>query len=359
MGIDYVLPVNLIRHYKPSVDMNMVPVADVPPQDIEPWQAAMERLWSDRAHWEELAGQSREAALRYARNLDVRPFEQFLLQLLRKPHKAAPVAMTEDKRKLLALRLKQKAAAKPVNPWFAGAEDVQVGKPVLLCLPWAGAGTTTYRQWSDAFADGATVVAVRLPGRESRAAEPPFTDLYSLIDALGPLVLPLARDRKFVVFGHSMGAGVSYELVRWLDRQGAKPSALIVSSARAPQIRTDPPPDTEMTDDQLLITLRKLGGIPANVLDSPALLRLVLPVLRADTRMYRHWIWKPGPPLDVPLVAYAGSRDPNLPVDAVMAWSQQTSATFRGREFAAGHFSFQTQPEEFLSALREDVTSVL
>ena len=359
MGIDYVLPVNVIRHYKPSVDMNMVPVADVPPQDIEPWQVAMERLWSDRAHWEEIAGQSREAALRYAHNLNVRPFEQFLLQLLRKPHKAAPATMTDEKRKLLALRLRQKAAAKPANPWFAGAEDVQVGKPVLLCLPWAGAGTTTYRQWTDAFASRATVVAVRLPGREGRTAEPPFTDLYSLIDALGPVVLPLVTDRKFVVFGHSMGAGLSYELVRWLDRDGVKPSALIVSSARAPQFRTGPPPAVEVSDDELLDSLRKLGGIPASVLDSPTMLRLVLPALRADTHLYRQWVWRPGPSLNVPLVAYAGSRDPNLSVEAVMAWSEQTSVAFRGREFAAGHFSFQTQPEEFMAALRGDVASVL
>ena len=86
------------------------------------------------------------------------------MQVLRKPHKAAPVALTDEKRRLLALRLKQKAAAKPSNPWLAGAEDVQVGKPVLLCLPWAGAGTTTYRQWnelSDAFAAALVSLGVR------------------------------------------------------------------------------------------------------------------------------------------------------------------------------------------------------
>ena len=37
LGVDYLLPVNPIRRYKPFVDTNMVPVAEVPPQNIDPW----------------------------------------------------------------------------------------------------------------------------------------------------------------------------------------------------------------------------------------------------------------------------------------------------------------------------------
>lgn len=361
MGIDYVLPVNVIRHYRPSVDMNMVPVADVPPQDIVPWQAALGRLWSDSAHWEEIAGQSREAALRYARNLSVRPFEQYLLQILRKPKKAPPSAsLSDEKRKLLALRLKQKAAAKPANPWFAGAEDVQIGKPILLCLPWAGAGTGTYRQWRDAMQDVATVVAVRLPGRETRVSESPFTRIGELVDALGPAVQSLVGDRRFVLFGHSMGAGTAYELARWLSEHGGpSPSGLIVSAAKAPQFRTTAAIAPALSDEELIERLRRLGGIPSDVLDSPAVLSMLLPVLRADTSLYRQWVWQPSAPLQVPLFAYAGASDPNLQVDDVMVWREQTTASFRGREFPAGHFAFQTVPEEFMAALREDVSAAL
>ena len=43
LGVDYLLPVNPIRSYRPVVDMNMVPIADVPPQDTRPWLQALER----------------------------------------------------------------------------------------------------------------------------------------------------------------------------------------------------------------------------------------------------------------------------------------------------------------------------
>ena len=81
LGVDYLLPVNPIRSYKPVVDMNMVPVAEVPPQNIGPWVKALERLLGDRDHWQDLSRRSRRAALEYAANLNVLPFESFLEEL--------------------------------------------------------------------------------------------------------------------------------------------------------------------------------------------------------------------------------------------------------------------------------------
>src|SRR4029079_10417546 len=51
LGVDYLIPVNPVRQYKPAVDRNMVPVAEVPPQDATPWVAALNRLHSNRDHW--------------------------------------------------------------------------------------------------------------------------------------------------------------------------------------------------------------------------------------------------------------------------------------------------------------------
>ncbi|HYP15534.1 MAG TPA: glycosyltransferase family 4 protein, partial [Bryobacteraceae bacterium] len=58
LGVDYLIPVNPILHYKATVDANMVPVAEVPPQDIAPWEAALRRLITDRAHYDQLSAES-------------------------------------------------------------------------------------------------------------------------------------------------------------------------------------------------------------------------------------------------------------------------------------------------------------
>ena len=66
MGVPYLVPVRPIERYQAQVDEQMVPVAEVPAQDIGPWQEALERLITDRAHYEEISRASRRAALNYA-----------------------------------------------------------------------------------------------------------------------------------------------------------------------------------------------------------------------------------------------------------------------------------------------------
>jgi hypothetical protein len=61
LGVDYLIPITPITHYQPQLDMNMVPVADVPPQNVSPWEQTLRRLVTDRAHFEELSAQSRRA----------------------------------------------------------------------------------------------------------------------------------------------------------------------------------------------------------------------------------------------------------------------------------------------------------
>src|SRR5664280_180261 len=78
MGVPYLLPVNPIARYHAQLDEQMTPVADAPPQDIAPWRTALERLLCDRTHYQEVSDASRAAALAYAANLSVAPFEALL-----------------------------------------------------------------------------------------------------------------------------------------------------------------------------------------------------------------------------------------------------------------------------------------
>lgn len=117
LGMDYLLPVNPVARYRPMVDELMVPAVEIPPQDVRPWAAVLERLLTDRAHYEQLAAESRLAALDYARNLNAVPFEAYLEKVLQSPRRRAgtrrqnvraPLSpLSGDRRRLLALRLKR------------------------------------------------------------------------------------------------------------------------------------------------------------------------------------------------------------------------------------------------------------
>ncbi len=187
MGCDYLLPVRTIERYRPQLDEQMVPVADVPPQDIGPWQAALEELLSDPARYARLSEQSRAAALAYLKNLNVGPFETLLERTVAQPKHAAarapepqPESLTDklspEKRRLLALRLRKARPAK-TDAWFPGADAAPEGALRLFCFPPAGGGALLFHHWSRALPAGIAVCPARLPGREGRAAERPYQDM--------------------------------------------------------------------------------------------------------------------------------------------------------------------------------------
>ncbi len=364
LGVDYLLPVNPVRHYTSAVDEHMVPVAEVPPQNLDPWVRVLEHILTDRPHYEELSAVSRMAALRYLEGATVLAFEAYLEKLLLTPKRtrpaAGPTGLSMEKRKLLELRLQKTAGqGAPGNPWIEKDQGpVQAADLFrLFCFPFAGGGTLTYRNWRKDL-PGVALFPIRLPGRESRIDEPPIESMDALVAALIESLSPMF-DRPFAFYGHSMGAIVAFEVIRALRLAGAAlPRALIVSGARAPQFRLNYNPPPEPAEELLIEELKKLQGMTAGVLENPQLRRLALTSLRADARLYRNYVYQPGEPLAIPIFAYGGASDPNVKREHVQAWERQTTAPFLMREFSGGHFFIQESRPEFIEKLREDIASL-
>jgi surfactin synthase thioesterase subunit/glycosyltransferase involved in cell wall biosynthesis len=367
LGVDYLLPVRPIRAYRREVDEQMVPVAEVPEQDLGPWEKALRRLLADRPHYEQLSRLSRERALAYAEGLSVAPFEGYLEQVVRSPHQPisaqapapAPSALeslSPERRHLLALRLgKKEVAPRALDPWFPSAEATARAGLRLYAFPHAGAGASAFRGWAQALPQEVAVCPVRLPGRESRLEETPVRRMELLVSALGEAIRPHLNHR-FAFFGHSMGAVIAFELARWLrSRSQPLPAALLVSGARAPQFRLGYVPPPEPSEEDFLKELDRLEGLPAEVRENKDLLRIVLPALLADTALYRNYVYTAEAPLPCPIRAYGGSEDPHIRREHLEAWALQTTGGFALRILPGGHLFLETFREEFLAVLSADL----
>ncbi|MET9971548.1 alpha/beta fold hydrolase, partial [Streptomyces sp. NPDC006356] len=150
---------------------------------------------------------------------------------------------------------------------------------------------------------------------------------------------------------HSMGAVVAFEVARRLQAQGRPgPDALVVSGRRAPTLRRDE--SVHQRDDAGLVEeLRFLGGSQNEALTDPEILRMALPVVRADYRAVETYTYSPGPRLACPITALVGDDDPKVSVTEADAWREQTTAGFDLHVFSGGHF--------FLAEHREQVTTRL
>ena len=351
LGVDYLLPVRPIEKYQPQLDEQMVPVAEVPPQDVRPWHAALARLLEDRAHYETLARASRQAALSYAAELSVEPFEALLEEVAAQPRVAHAAAgavpqsaldrLSPDKRKLLELRLRKMSGAV-----FAAADNVSPGTLRLFCFPHAGGGAASFNRWAEVLPPSVAVVPARPPKRN---------EMGEVVAALADAIVPYLTE-PFAFFGHSMGAVIAFELARSLRRRNRPlPRLLVASAARAPQFRRGHVPPPEPGETEFVDELRRLEGVPEEVLDNAALMRILLPALRADTALYRNYVYSEEPPLDCPIRAYGGEDDPNVRLEHLESWASQTTSSFAVRRFPGGHFFPQTARAEFLAALARDL----
>jgi len=221
----------------------------------------------------------------------------------------------------------------------------------LFCFPYAGGGSQVFRRWADYMPPTVELCPVELPGRGSRIMEPYFTRLPPLIEALAEGIVPYL-DRPFAFFGHSMGALISFELARRLRRDAREgPVHLFVSGRGAPQLRLDDPPVHALSESELMERLRELDGTPEEVLSNTELMRLVLPVLRADFAVCETYVYHAEPPLDCSITAFGGLKDGSVPREALEAWREQTRSFFTLYMFPGNHFFLNEDLPMFLHTL--------
>ncbi|GAA2317166.1 alpha/beta fold hydrolase [Streptomyces kunmingensis] len=239
---------------------------------------------------------------------------------------------------------------RPVSapPLVLDADAVQ-----LFCLPHAGAGASAYRDWPDALAPGIEVIPVQLPGRESRHREPARRSAAELVGELtGPLASRAGPD--YALFGHSMGALLSYELAHALSALGKPPRHLFVSGLGGPHLPFVGPLLHEKTDAELITAVAAMEGTSAEVLAVPELVELLLPLLRADLTVWETYEPRPRASLrvPVPITALGGRQDPGVGLDRLGAWQELTSAGFRAEVFDGGHFYHHDAPDEVAAVVR-------
>jgi medium-chain acyl-[acyl-carrier-protein] hydrolase len=208
----------------------------------------------------------------------------------------------------------------------------------LFCLPGAGGSAASFRGWSARLPSEIEVFGVQLPGRGHLVAEPPYRGMRALVLDLAAAMKGLL-DRPFMLFGHSMGALVAFELARQLRRVDAvTPIALFAAACPAPQLPRRQKPLHALPSAQLWAEIRRLGGTPDPVLQSDDLMAMLEPALRADLAICETYEYLDDRPLDCPLTVIAGADDDDVSAAELEAWRTQTSSSFRVEMLRGGHF---------------------
>ncbi len=232
----------------------------------------------------------------------------------------------------------------------------------LFCFPYAGGGRSIFRPWLDTqgmLPAEVDICPVYLPGRESRLREPLFTRLPPLVEALSHALEPFL-DVPFAFFGHSMGALISFELARYLRRiHHLGPAHLLISSHRAPQLPDSNIPFHDLPEPELIDLLSRLGGTPQAILQHEELMKVILPILRADFELCETNVYTPEPPLDCPISVFGGEQDTMVSVQELEPWQVQTQRSFSLHLLPGDHFFLHSQQDRLLQALSQELTHTM
>jgi pyochelin biosynthetic protein PchC len=237
--------------------------------------------------------------------------------------------------------------------WLRQFHPAAPSAPVMVALPHAGGSASYFFELSKALSPAVDVRAVQYPGRQDRFDEEFARSVGEVVDRLAPAVGELRRTgRDVIVFGHSMGAVVGFELARHLEtRQGAGATGLVISARPAPS-RLSPSAVHLLDDDALAEEMKKTGGAGAELLDDEDLRDLVLPLLRADLMLAETYVYEPGPPLTCPILTLCGDADPTVTPEAMGHWATHTTGPVRQVTVSGGHFPFDGDPSVLVTEVR-------
>ena len=228
----------------------------------------------------------------------------------------------------------------------------------VFCFPYAGGGASIVRTWPAPVPASLEICSFELPGREDRLREAPFDRLDVLVQVLLSVLRPYL-DKPFALFGHSMGALISYELACQLSqRYGMSPIHLFVAGRHAPHV-----PDVETPLHHLAASLflaevrQRYDGIPEAVWQDAEFMTMMLPLLRADFTLIETYTHRMNDALPSAISAFGGLEDASVSQQDLLAWREQTRGAFKLCMLPGDHFFLNQDASPLLAAIAQDLAN--
>ncbi|AJY38230.1 thioesterase domain protein (plasmid) [Burkholderia humptydooensis] len=211
-----------------------------------------------------------------------------------------------------------------------------------------------FRGWPERFPATVDVRPLHPPGRGRRFHDALLYRLDEMADEVTEAITPLL-DLPYALFGHSMGASMAFEVAQRLKaRRLPQPACLVVSARGAPHLTGNAPPIHDLPDDRFLDEVMRMNGTPPDVMAEPDIVKMILPILRADFEAIETYRPKSRPPLDCRLVALGGRDEPGS-VDAVNSWQAYATGGFRGELVPGGHFFLRDRGTRLFDILNDEL----
>ncbi|NIG56801.1 thioesterase II family protein [Chitinophaga sp. Cy-1792] len=221
-------------------------------------------------------------------------------------------------------------------------------KAQLFLLHFAGGNSYSFRfleRWLPDF----ELVPLELPGRGKRIGEPLLREFTLAVRDIFRQVTARYNNGHFLLYGHSMGAYLALSVTSMLEKTGRMPACLIVSGNAGPGMY-DPQRRYLMEREPFITELKRLGGIPPEILENEELFNFFDPVLRADFEIAERNNAAATGAVNTPLFAMMGSQEEKSA--EIDNWRKFTRSRFGYRILEGNHFFIHDHPQQVADIIR-------
>lgn len=219
----------------------------------------------------------------------------------------------------------------------------------LFCLPYAGGSKYAYREYEKLSPPFLNIIPLEYPGRGARTKEPFISDVHGLVDDLYTQIRHSLKDRRYALYGHSMGGVIAFLLARKIiDNNGPPPVHLFITGTYGPSSGKRGQKKYHLLDrDAFIEAVKKLGGLPETLLENSELMLFFEPILRSDFKANETYKYERREPLSVPFTVITGTEEDMLPED-ILLWQNETKYNVDFRKMHGNHFFIFKQPNAII-----------
>lgn len=210
----------------------------------------------------------------------------------------------------------------------------------IIFFPFAGGHKFSYQSLIENMENKDKIKVIEYPGRGTRMKEEFANTFDELVeDCLSQIKSILDNKENYILYGHSMGGLLAYEISMKIQEANNKLPEKLVITGRTPPSKVRTVNYTNQSDDMFWANVCNLGGIPKDFRDNEDFKSFAMPILRADFSIYESYTYRENKDkLKIPIDVFYGSEEHTDGDNIMQDWKKESDSHVQLSELKGDHF---------------------